>query len=67
MRHRNHRIVKLSFGGVSVGEAWVVTSPSLREDDTWDVLFRATSKRACEEYVADVDRRNTQRDLAVRG
>ena len=64
MRPRNHRIVRLAVDGHF---AWLVVSTSLRDDETWDVLYRGRSREACEDYVRDVDRRHTMLSLAGRG
>ena len=56
MYHRSHRIVKLSFGEERA--TWVVVSPSLRDDDTWDVLHRARSRQGCEAWISEVDARH---------
>lgn len=66
MRHRHHRIVRLTFREDD-RSVWVVVSPSLRDDDTWDVLYTSGSREVCFEWVKGVDRTNSMRELAGRG
>ena len=57
-------IVKLNINGSGV---WVVSVRSLRDDDTYDVVFKAGSREECEDYARDVDLRQTMLALAGRG
>ena len=58
MRHRSHRIVKLTFGEARA--MWVVVSLSMRDDDTWDVIARFTSAGEAFDYVEEVVERNAE-------
>lgn len=55
---RFYRVVK--WASVGLPDRWVVTSPSLREDGTDDVIEMFPTRGAAKAYVGDV----TARQLA---
>ena len=64
MRHRPHMVVKLTVGGNAL---WVVAVRSMRDDDSYDVVFKAGTRAECEDYAREVDLRQTMLALAGRG
>jgi hypothetical protein len=52
---RTYRVVKLIADG---RHAWLVVSASLRDDDTWDVIYKAGTRTEAYDYVDEVVQRN---------
>jgi hypothetical protein len=57
-------IVKLNIGPHGI---YVVAVRSMRDDDTYDVVFKAGSRAECEDYVSDVDFRHLRLTTVGRG
>jgi hypothetical protein len=61
---RCYRVVKLTEDSRAL---WLVVSSSMRDDDTWDVIYRAESRHDAFRYVDDVLERNRMLERAGYG